>query len=586
MTMRSKVGQWLLTLAAVLVLSMCVTARADAAVRIVDQHHPKAGDEGPGTEAAPWKTLQHATKAAQPGDTVLVLPGVYKGPITPASSGTAAKPIVYRAMRDGEEPGGAVVIEDGSPGVDLSKRQYIRFEGFEIRNSDGRGGRGVLMDDGEHLELVGNHIHHTKSSGVVIQRGADCLIEENYIHHIGGTGIHAGGRTYRVTRCRFLRNHIHDNGVEDGIQIGCGDDCELSYNYIHDIWAPPPSHTDGIQLHSDNRNYKVIGNVAHRIRSEGFMIGAEGASGDKSRRAAPLIERNIISDGGGVSLILSSATRGVVARHNTILWGNWRAMWIHNGSIQATIVANLFQSPAGGFHVEDESAEGARTGYNFTAGKTGDNSPGGKRGDPKLVDPKAAGSATPPNARLRPDSPCIDAGPEGSDIGALEYPNVYYVDARHPAATDRFYGYRALPFKTIAKACSVAREGETIVLRAGTYRETIAPQADGLTIRAMKGERVVVSGADRITGWRREGGGAWSASLAEAPMTVLRDGQEWTDFAYDAGAKRITVTGGGDARLHVFETIVRRRAVDLGGRKNVKLQGIETAHALADPAAQ
>ncbi len=316
------------------------------------------------------------------------------------------------------------------------------------------------------------------------------------------------------------------------------------------------------------------------------MIGAEGAKGDKSRRSAPLIERNIISDGGGVSLILSSATRGVVARHNTILWGKWRAMWIHNGSTQATILGNLFQSPAGGFHVEDESAEGVKTGYNFTAGKAGDKNPHGKRGDPKLVDPKSADSPKPPNARLRAGSPCIDAGPGGSDIGALEFPNVYYVDAHHPAASDEFYGYRALPFKTIAKACSVAKSGETIILRGGTYRETMVPQTDGLTIRAMKGERVIISGADRITGWRREDGGGWSALLGEAPTTVLRDGEKLTDFAYHAGSKRITVTGSGDPRLHVFETIVRQHGLDLNSKKSFEVEGIETVHTLGSPVAK
>ena len=44
----------------------------------VDGPNPAAADANPGTEAAPWKTLAHAGKAAvlQPGDTVFVKSGV------------------------------------------------------------------------------------------------------------------------------------------------------------------------------------------------------------------------------------------------------------------------------------------------------------------------------------------------------------------------------------------------------------------------------------------------------------------------------------------------------------------------------
>lgn len=348
-------------------LAAGMTIPAAAATYVVDPSHPQAADDGPGTEAAPWKTLTRAASQAQAGDTILVLPGIYPGTVKPARSGVDGKPIIFRALRDGAAPEGAVVIEGGDPGVDLGGREYIHSEGFEIRKSAGESGAGVLMDKGEHLELVGNEIHHTKGSGVVIQVGEDCLIRDNYIHHVGGTGIHAGGLSYRVVRVQFLRNHIHDNGVEDGIQIGPGEDCLLAWNYIHDIWAPAPSHTDGIQLHSGNRNYRIIGNVCHRIRSEGFMIGAEGSKGGQNP-PAPYYEGNIMSDGGGVSFIVSHGARNATFLHNTILWGHSQAMWIHNASPGATVLGNLFQSPDGGCVVTDDSKEGLKLDYNLTAG--------------------------------------------------------------------------------------------------------------------------------------------------------------------------------------------------------------------------
>ena len=95
-----------------------------------------------------------------------------------------------------------------------------------------------------------------------------------------------------------------------------------------------------------------------------------------------------------------------------------------------------------------------------------------------------------------------------------------------------------------------------------------------MTVRAMKGEKVTISGADLIEGWRREADGSWSAPLPAEPKKILRDGQPWSEFSYDKAARRITVKTGGDPRLHVFETVVREQGIDLAGKKNVKVEEI------------
>jgi len=188
--------------------------------------------------------------------------------------------------------------------------------------------------------------------------------------------------------------------------------------------------------------------------------------------------------------------------------------------------------------------------------------------DPLLVDPQKR------DFRLRKGSPAIGAGKDGVTIGALEYPNVYYVDPRHPAAVDEpAWGYPGVPLASLAKACAIAQPGETIVLRGGVYREVLAPK-NGVTVRAMKGEKVTISGADLIEGWKREVGGSWSAPLAAEPTKVLRDGQPWSEFSYDKAAKRIMVNAGGDPRLHVFETVLREQGIDLVGKKDTKIEEI------------
>ena len=189
--------------------------------------------------------------------------------------------------------------------------------------------------------------------------------------------------------------------------------------------------------------------------------------------------------------------------------------------------------------------------------------------DPLFVDPQQR------NFRLKQGSPAVGAGKDGATIGALEYPNVYYVDPRHPAAADEpAWGYPAVPLASLTKACAIAQPGETIVLRGGVYREVLAPKNDGVTVRTINGEQVTISGADLIEGWRRESDGSWSAPLLAEPKRVLRDGRPWTEFLYDKAKRRIMVKTGGDPRLHVLETVVRELGIDLDGKQNVQVDGI------------
>lgn len=69
---------------------------------VVDQRHPQAQDGNPGSPDRPLKTINRAAELAEPGDIVLVQPGIYRERVDPRRGGEPGRPITYQAARRGE----------------------------------------------------------------------------------------------------------------------------------------------------------------------------------------------------------------------------------------------------------------------------------------------------------------------------------------------------------------------------------------------------------------------------------------------------------------------------------------------------
>jgi hypothetical protein len=104
-------------------------------VTAVTRAEPRALDGARVIEATAEKGLMVAFEQAEPGDVILIRPGVYKGPFDLKKSGTAEKPIVFRGPPNGEAVLEGAGVRTRSRIVTLNGTHHLHFERLTFRNA-------------------------------------------------------------------------------------------------------------------------------------------------------------------------------------------------------------------------------------------------------------------------------------------------------------------------------------------------------------------------------------------------------------------------------------------------------------------
>jgi len=135
---------------------------------------PQGNDDHDGqTPGTAWRTLAKAASSALPGETVYVMPGVYRETISISLKGTKEKPIAFKTHAQGR-----VVLEGGGRkecGILLKGASHVSLDGFIIK---GFTRSAVRIEGGEGIELVRN-IADGPETGIEVQGARNVTLVNN-----------------------------------------------------------------------------------------------------------------------------------------------------------------------------------------------------------------------------------------------------------------------------------------------------------------------------------------------------------------------------------------------------------------------
>jgi len=388
-------------------------------------------DAGPGTQAKPWKTLQHAAEKVQPGDVVRIAAGEYRG-FELETSGKAGAEIAFVGA-----PGATITSGNArNDGINLEGQEghrlaYVRIEGLTVTGVKRHGIRAVWCS---HVTVRGNKIDRNGYFGIFTGFCDDLLIEKNEVSRSPAEhGIYVSNSGDRPV---IRNNHIWDNG-RAGIHMNGDAEMKPGDGIISGALV------EGNIIHGNGRN------------------GASGINCDGVQ--ASVFRNNLLYDNhaSGISIYSEDGggpSTGNLVVNNTVVMaddGRW-ALNVQNGSVKNRFVNNILIQPRedrGAFDLCDTCVAGTVSDHNLGIGrfsldeehidlaawrkKTGQ--------DAHFVETTAAAlftkspGTTPADFCPRAGSPAIDAGvaagapsvdllgtrrPQGKavDIGALEAP--------------------------------------------------------------------------------------------------------------------------------------------------------------------
>jgi hypothetical protein len=278
---------------------------------------PNGSRSGNGSRTHPWDLATALQASLQPGDTMWVRGGVYRGAFRSMVAGSAAAPVVVRNY------GGERAIIDGAGSRNSTlyvTGDYSVFWGLELTNSDST--RTTLAKTPLRPNVVVNKASHTKYINLII--------------HDGGVGFYnePDSRDVEIAGCIVYNNGWQgpDRGHGHGLYLKSlvgplvARDNVIFNQYGYGIHAYTNSQTGKLM------NITLDGNVAfdngtlatRRSLSSNILLGgADYAAGDVVRNNITYFAPSLSEAGANVMIGYRTLRNGdVIVEHNYFVGGD------------------------------------------------------------------------------------------------------------------------------------------------------------------------------------------------------------------------------------------------------------------------
>jgi hypothetical protein len=383
-------------------------------VYYVDQNHPQADDSNPGSEAFPWKTIQHAAVIATAGDVVYVKAGVYPERVVPQNSGLPGSKITFQAL-----PSRSVTMY----GFYTVYSDYLHIEGFNITTHPSLTGwteiYGVFIHS-DHVEVVDNYFYDLRATAIQGYWHEPyphaATVTGNAIYH-SQMGIGVTGYGWLVEGNEVSRLFKYGSGDSDYSRF-FGDDHVIRGNHFHGALPGEigSAHVDCFQTFDNN------GEFGHNVTIEGnlctdFHQGFMGEAHYYHDISHITFKNNIFAHGWAWGLCVQDIANLTVL-NNTFVDIRYHGVGLSDDSPNARIENNIFYDTGTSYWFPANSASSGD--YNLvylsqTPPVSGSHDLIGV--DPSFVD--IAGG----DYHLKPGSPAVDAGDDLLEVG-IDYDGV------------------------------------------------------------------------------------------------------------------------------------------------------------------
>lgn len=239
-----------------------------------------------------------------------------------------------RRRTDSYRPNDVVISMLRAPMATMDSVSHVRFEGlvFEHGRQDG-----VIVSNGDSVDLVGLVIRNVNGTAIKVDGGRDCLVRSSQLYNLGEGGVYVNGGvrlTLTPSGHEVLNNDIHHFGLRmrfyrPGVRVGekygspLGVGIRVANNTIHDAYHAGIIFDGNLNVIEDNELYDLVTDSGDAAAIYGYTDWSSWGNVIR-RNYIHNVDDRVVTHTKAMAIYLDGCRSGVTIRDNVfknIKWG-------------------------------------------------------------------------------------------------------------------------------------------------------------------------------------------------------------------------------------------------------------------------